>query len=147
MGAYLHLAWPALQSVLVLLMIVVLLRVHRQLNRLRDARSEAQRWLTDFIQTTNRLRDVFAEIKDRMGRLETDLASAEARLGQIVRAEQRREADRAWNAAVRGSADAVSAAPSAPRARAAMPVSEPAPPAPPAEPPGQSWQARLAQLK
>lgn len=147
MGAYLHLAWPVVQSVLVLLMIVVLLRVHRQLSRLRDARSEAQRWLTEFVQTTNRLRDAFAEIKDRMGQMETDLAAAEARLGQIVRAEQRREADRAWNAAVHASDAVASSTSIAPRASAAVPASEPAPPAPPAERPGQSWQARLAQLK
>jgi heme exporter protein D len=144
MGAYLHFLWPAVQSALVILMIVFLLRVHRQLNRLREGRSEAQRWLTEFIQTTNRLRETFSEMKERMVRLETDLAAAESRIGQILRAEQRRGADRAWAEAVRGG---TAATPAALRPDTAAPPPGSAAPSPPVEPPGQNWQARLAQLK
>lgn len=143
MAAYLHLAWSIAQSALVVLMIFYLLRVHRQLGRLREARSEAQRWLTEFVQTTNRLRESFGEIKERTGRLEADLAAAESRLGQIVRAEERRAADKAWAAAVRSD----SAQTDKPSARAAEPACGPAPESRPAERAGQDWKAQLARLK
>ncbi len=143
MAAYLHLAWPVAQSALVVLMIVFLLRVHRQLSRLRDARSEAQRWLTDFVQTTNRLREVFDNIKERICRLETDLAAAESRLGQFARAEQRRSADKAWAAAVRGDA----AVPDGQATSDQQPAARPVPDSRTAEQAGQDWKARLAQLK
>lgn len=154
MSAHLHWAWPFAQSALVLVMIVYLLRVHRQLGRLKDARAEAQRWLTEFVQTTNRLRETFGDIKERMGRLEADLAAAEARLGQIARAEQRRGADRAWAAAVRGGPDSPPPLPDPasppPTAAAASPpptIATASSPRLPAAPTGQGWKAQLARLK
>lgn len=143
MGAYLHLAWPLAQSALVVLMIVYLLRVHRQLSRLRDARSEAQRWLTEFVQTTNRLREAFDHIGERIGRLEADLAAAESRLGRIVRAAQRRAADEAWVSAVRGDTEQ----PAASEASAPQPAASAVPEGPKTERAGQDWKTQLAQLR
>lgn len=143
MAAYLNIAWSIAQSALVLLMIFYLLRVHRQLGRLRDARSEAQRWLAEFVQTTNRLRQSFGEIKERAGRLESDLAAAELRLGQILRAEERRAADKEWSAAVRGDPDPTNKPPecAAPTDIGLASGNRPAQQA------GQDWKAQLAHLK
>jgi hypothetical protein len=71
--------WQTAQSLLVVVMIFLLVRVHRQLSQLRRARSEAQKWLTEFVQVTNRTTHAFDVLSARFSELENGLRSAEAR--------------------------------------------------------------------
>jgi len=94
MENYLPSIWQAAQTLVVVVMIGLLVKVHRQLALMRSARTEAQKWLTEFVEVTNRTKHAFDTLSTRFSQLEYSMRDMEARPVAIDAAGPGRDPDK-----------------------------------------------------